>query len=148
MKKICLFLLLTLPLTSCSNNNIFTSISDINNNISIKHNYSEISEYKIKWKDVFFVAKPEYFVYFYSVSCSHCNEIKNAIIEYALNNQNTYFCENSKDVIISEDISNTIGISDVSKLSILGFPTLVEIKNSKLVDNIAGIDKIKSELNL
>lgn len=148
MKKIYWFLLLTLPLTSCSNNNIFTSISDINNNISIKHNYSEISEYKIKWKDVFFVAKPEYFVYFYSVSCSHCNEIKNAIIEYALNNQNIYFCENSKDVIISEDISNTIGISDVSKLSILGFPTLVEIKNSKLVDNIAGIDKIKSELNL
>lgn len=148
MKKLYLVLFSLIFITSCSNNNIFVSSIDDNNSISVKHNYSEISEYKIKWKDVFFIAKPQYFVYFYSLSCSHCNELKNSIIEYSLNNKNIYFCENSKDVIISENTSNTIGIGDISKLSILGFPSLVKIENTKLIDNIAGIDKIKSELKI
>ncbi|HBF68705.1 MAG TPA: hypothetical protein DDW20_05260 [Firmicutes bacterium] len=147
--KIIKFLILScFAITGCSKDELIHPISGTSNTNEIKHSYSEISNYKVSWNDVFFIAKPQYFVYFYSLSCSHCNELKNSVIEYALNRENIYFCENSKDVIISENIANTIGISDVSKLSILGFPSLIKIEDNKLLCNIAGIDKIKLELKI
>lgn len=148
MKNVKLLILSLFVIAGCSKDDSIISNSGTSNVNEIKHNYSEISDYKVLWNDVFFIAKPKYFVYFYSLSCSHCSELKNSIIEYALKSKNIYFCENSKDVIISENISKTIGISDVSKLSILGFPSLIKIADNKLLFNIAGIDKIKFELKI
>ncbi|MBR0295389.1 MAG: hypothetical protein IJQ67_05765 [Bacilli bacterium] len=49
-----------------------------------------------------------------------------------------YFVEFNDDVTITIDIKNTIGVSSVSDLSILGTPSLIEIVNHRVSNNLAG----------
>lgn len=135
-------------LKSCSSSSISIPCCDSEISHITNHNYSEINQYKISWKNTFSQAKTSYFVYFYSLTCSHCEQLKNDIIEYALDNQNIYFCQNSEEIIISEDVYSTIGISSYEHLSILGFPSLIYIDNGILKSNIAGVPNIKIVLNL
>lgn len=135
-------------LKSCSLTSISVPCCDSEISHIINHDYSEINQYKISWKNTFSLAKTSYFVYFYSLTCSHCEQLKNEIIEYALVNQNIYFCQNSEEVVISENVSATIGISSYEYLSILGFPSLIYIENGTLKTNIAGVPNIKIVLNL
>lgn len=113
-----------------------------------KHSYNEITDKKINWNDVFFPQKGHYFVYFYSLTCSHCNELKNDIIEYALNHDDIYFVQDSEDIVIDKNIASTIGINDVKNLCIKGFPSIIEIDKKILVKNVVGISDIVSLLNL
>ena len=81
MKKLMLILPILL-LSSCS---IYISSEQSflsSEEVSINHEYDEIVNQKILWNDIFSVAKPTYFVYFYSVVCQNCHSIKNEIIEY------------------------------------------------------------------
>lgn len=135
-------------LNSCSTSSISIPSNDSEISHIINHNYSEINQYKISWKTTFSQAKTSYFVYFYSLTCSHCEQLKNDIIEYALKNENMYFCQNSEEVIITENVYSTIGISSYEHLSILGFPSLIYIENGILKSNIAGVPNIKIVLNL
>lgn len=142
--KIKIFLILIIPLlSSCGGNYIsLSSKIDNTNNESVNHDYPEIKQYKIEWNDIFIQAKTNYFVYFYSLTCSHCASLKNKIIEYALLNKNVYFCSNSEEVKITKNIENTIGKNDIKSFAILGFPSLVKVEKSYCVLNIAGEDEI------
>ena len=98
---------------------------------------------------MFSVNYKQYFVYFYSLGCHHCNELKNDIIEFALNGQeHIYFIQESIDFVISDNIDNTIGISSIENMAILGFPSLVYINNSRVMENIGGISKIRNRLKI
>ena len=112
-----------------------------------EHDYSEIQDKKISWDDVFKQEPYTYYCYIYSEKCSHCNEIKNVVIDYALNHSNFYFVEFNKDVIpVMNDVSMTIGAKDVSEAGILGTPTLFYLINYTLIENIAGSQKVLDEL--
>ena len=83
------------------------------------------------------------------IGCHHCNELKNDIIEFALNGQeHIYFIQESIDFVISDNIDNTIGISSIENMAILGFPSLVYINNSRVMENIGGISKIRNRLKI
>lgn len=112
----------------------------------INHTYSEIKDKKLTWNYLFFDADSPYYVYCYSLTCSHCNSIKNKIIEYALKVDNFYFYEDSSLTKFSDDIDSTIGISSSDNLMIKGFPTLLKIEQSKLTKNIYGEGSIFNEL--
>ena len=94
------------------------------------------------------MAKPTYFVYFYSLVCQNCNSIKNEIIEYGLANDDIYFVQDSKEFVFGNDITKTIGISDISFFFISGFPTLIEIDNAILVNHVVGVNNIRKTLFL
>ena len=147
MKKIMLILPILL-LSSCSiyqsSEQSFLSTQEV----SINHEYDEIDNQKLLWNDIFSVAKPTYFVYFYSLVCQNCNSIKNEIIEYGLANDDIYFVQDSKEFVFGNDILNTIGVSDISFFIISGFPTLVLINNSKITNHIVGTKNIIDFLNL
>ena len=147
MKKLMLILTI-LFLSSCS---IYESSEQSflsSQEVSINHEYDEIVNQKLLWNDIFSVAKPTYFVYFYSLVCQNCNSLKNEIIEYGLANDDIYFVQDSKEFVFGNDILNTIGVSDVSFFFISGFPTLVLIKNSKITNHIVGTKNIIDFLNL
>ena len=104
-----------------------------------EHDYNEIEELLISWGDIFKIEDPRYYVYFYSETCSHCKNIKNEVIGYSLSNQTPmYFVTFNKEVVVSHDISNTIGLTSVEGLSILGTPSLLDIESGVIVQNIAG----------
>ena len=147
MKKLFLTIISSIFLSSCS---LFSSISTSlvvkSLDEEINHTYSEIKNKKLTWNYLFFDASSPYFVYCYSLTCSHCNSIKNKIIEYALKVENFYFYEDSSLTKFSDDIDSTIGISSSENLAIKGFPTLLKIEQSKLTKNIYGEGSIFNEL--
>lgn len=150
MKKF-LLIISILFLTSCVEQNStisFSSISSIAISNEIEHEYSEISYYRLNWNEIFNVEKDDYYVYLFSTTCSHCSSIKNKIIEFALNNRNVYFIEDSAEIIFKNDVNYTIGLTSFENLAILGFPSLLKITNKILNKNIAGTEKIINELKL
>ena len=147
MKK----LMLVFPILLLSSCSIYESTEQSflsSEEVSINHEYDEIVNQKLLWNDIFSVAKPTYFVYFYSLVCQNCNSIKNEIIEYGLANNDIYFVQDSKEFVFGNDITKTIGISDISFFFISGFPTLIEIDNAILVNHVVGVNNIRKTLFL
>lgn len=136
-------------LYSCSKSPPSSSIVSASVPTEIQRDYSEIKEWEISWESVFILAKPGYFVYFYSRECSHCASIKNQIIEYALANPDTmYFVGDSKKVVFGENVKTTIDCSRIEDFFIAGYPTLAVISEAKCVQNIPGAKPILSYLKI
>lgn len=148
-KTIYLFLSAAFALTGCEQSPSFfpskpsSSISEI-----VEHDYKEIASKKIDWNDMFNQGQNGYYIYFYSLTCAHCKNLKNKMIEYALKNDDLFFTEASEKVIILEDISKTIGSTSISTMGILGYPSLIKIEQKVCVFNVAGESEIISKLNL
>ena len=150
MKKF-LLIIPFLFLTSCVEQNpnlSFSSISSVSISLEIEHEYSEITDYRINWDEIFNVGKDNYYVYLFSITCSHCSSIKNKIIEFAINNKDIYFVEDCGEIIFKNDVNYTIGLTSTENLAILGFPSLLKITNKILTKNVAGTEKIITELKL
>lgn len=111
--------------------------------IEVEHDYSEVSAYQIKWENMFDQNLEKYYVYFYSPTCDHCIELKNWIIELALNRGDIFFVKSSTSVVISNDVKNTIGVVFAGDFSILGYPSMAEISSKKVTKNVAGKAQIK-----
>ena len=136
----CLF-----ALVSCQGRNI----SSINTASKLSHDYKEIEDKIIEWKDIFSICYPRYFVYIYSETCSHCNAIKNEVIEFSINSPDTFFFVrfNKEEIALTSDVKKTIGAKSVCDLSILGTPTLIEIVEGAVANNIAGSTQALEFLN-
>ena len=115
---------------------------------TIEHDYKEITSKKIDWDEMFSQPQNEYKIYFYSLTCGHCKNLKNTVIEFALQNDNFFFIEASEKVVIQKDVSNTTGAVSVSGMAIQGYPSLVKIEQKVCVFNVAGENEIISKLNL
>lgn len=122
--------------------------SSCNLNFSSKeYDYSMIENLKIEWTNLFLQSKVSYFVYIYQEHCFYCNELKNEIISFALNEiYPTYFIKYSIEIPIDNDIENTINATTVEKVFIKGVPTLLKIERSTLTLNIAGYNEIFTTL--
>ena len=111
--------------------------------------YSDFSNLNLEWKNLFFPAKSQYFVYIYSFSCLHCAHIKKEVLSTIKEHKELfYLIEYSDDIPISSNVSETIGKERIEEVSILGTPTLIEISNHYVALNIAGEKEITSYLAL
>lgn len=132
------FILLTL-LSSCS----ITNHSDL-----IYEDYNQLEEYQITWRDLFLQSNSEYFVYIYSLSCLHCQNIKEEVISFVISEKYpTYLIEYTKDIPISNNVEDCIGSSSYVEVTIKGTPSLLQIKNGYLILNVAGSKEILSVLD-
>ena len=138
-------LTLTLPCLFLLSSCLFGREESINKD----HSYDEIEDYKIEWNSLFSLAKTHYFVYFYSVHCGHCEQIKNQIIEYSLTHiEEFFFLEYTSEIPVITNPEQTIGVDNLENFGIRGTPSLVEIENKKVVLNLSGTNDILSFLNL
>ena len=110
------------------------------------YSYSDVKDKEILYSNIFGVKSNSYYVYFYSRTCSHCNDLKSFIIPKIIERSDIYLVEASEQVTIVEDISLTIGASSIENFGILGYPSLVKIDEKVVSKNIAGINPIKNEL--
>ncbi len=108
----------------------------------VNHDYVEISQFRIAWNETFDQELDEYFVYYFSMTCSHCQKLKNFIIEKALERGDIFFVEASADDVIKNSVISTFNSSSAEFLAILGYPSLVKISHKILVENVAGDDAI------
>ena len=139
--KTLLLFITSISLSSC--------IQSREERINIEHDYDDISELKIDWKDAFLQAKTQYFLYFYSKYCGHCELIKNQIIGYVLDSNETfYFIEYIDEIPLTSNTELTIGAESWDQFAIRGTPSLAKIENKKAVCNLCGTNDILSFLNL
>ena len=132
-----------LLITTLINLTLLTSCVSIKVSELTKQDYKDIEQYKITWKDLFSQANSEYFVYIYSVSCSHCNDIKRDIINFVLNQTYpTYVIEYNKEIPISSYVEDSIGSTRFEYVSIIGTPSLLQIVEGVLSLNVAGSKEI------
>ena len=144
MKKTILLPLLV-SLIGCNNANQ-SNDSSIFSSTLIDHSYDEVIDKMIEWNDLFLVNQNNYFAYIFSKTCSHCNNIKNEVIDYALTVTNFYFINFTSDIPIVTNTEPTLNQSDVKHMGILGTPTLIEIYNHTSIMNIAGEYEIVKNL--
>lgn len=141
------YTLLLIPfLVSCGLTNTKELESEYSN-IS-PHDYSEVDDKLILWENVFFQEDDFYYCYIFSKTCSHCNAIKDYVIDYALRKNNMYFVEYNKDIPIMSDVSSTIDATSIDNIGILGTPTLLEVFNHALISNVAGEKNILQKLQI
>ncbi len=129
--------LMTIFMISACQNNTNTISQEIPS-----HDYDEISHLLIKWEELFIQSNELYHCYIYSPYCSHCENIKNNVIDIALTLDNFYFLTYDHNIPILSDVSGTIGAKQIEDVGILGTPTLLEVTESAITNNIAGENSI------
>ena len=114
--------------------------------IEVERSYSEVKDFELTWESMFDVNRSTYYVYFYSVTCEHCKELKNYIVEKALEREDIYFVKGSSTDQITTDPTKSNNAGNPGDIWILGYPSLIKIVEQKCVKNLAGINQIKGEL--
>lgn len=114
--------------------------------ISISHYYDEVQDYELMWETIFDVNSNDYYVYFYSTTCNHCEELKDYIVEKALTREDIYFVRGSSKDQIGNDPNKSKYAENPGDIWILGYPSLLKITGHKCMKNLAGISQIKGEL--
>lgn len=112
----------------------------------IEHSYDEVKDKHVFYSDIFSIESDIYYVYFYSTTCSHCNNLKEFIIPLALQRDDIYFVEASREIVFLKSIEETIGLTSIEGFGILGYPSLIKIEEHIVKKNLAGILPIRSEL--
>ena len=116
-------------------------IRETTNNKNIVEQEEIIKNKEIPWLEALNQKENHYIIFVYSETCGHCHDMMDEIIDFAKSGiLVTYFINTRKnEVPISREIiENT---TDITELSILGTPTILEIESKTVIKNIAGIDK-------
>lgn len=142
-KKLVLILFSSILFSGCSLTKTDEKI-DVSDIVipNTNHEYFEVDYMSINWADILLQNKEAYYVYIYSLMCTHCQELKNYIIDEALKRDDIFFVKGSNKDVIKTEVSNTIGATDVKDIAILGYPSMLKISNKTLVQNLAGNSKI------
>ena len=107
--------------------------------------YEDFKDRFLLYSNIFFIDKENYYVYFFSRTCGHCNNLKPFILKKA-KEEDIYFVESCEEIVFSEDVSSTIGLTSIDGFAILGYPTLIKIEEKTITKNLGGIPLIRSEL--
>ena len=106
------------------------------------HNYHEIKDRLIDWDNVFNQVDDDYLVYFYSERCGHCNEIKQDIIKFYLNEyMPMYFVCTDYQVVVGPR-SDLTGIDNINDFYIFGTPFLLRLLEHKVSNYYVGTHEI------
>ena len=133
--------LLFVSLTSLAIVASCSPIRETTNNKNVIEQEEIIKNQSISWFDALNQKENNYIVFVYSETCGYCHDMMDEIIDFAKSEILVTYFINSQ--IYKVPISNEIkeNIADINQLSILGTPTILEIENKIVVNNIAGIDK-------
>lgn len=136
-------LLSILILCGCSNNELPSSSYP-------EHQYSEIADLMITYDRGFDIDENDHFLYFYSETCYYCKQIKDEVIDFAINKHFPIYFIQANDSIPSnhnaEEINQTIKSNDVNDLFVGATPQLVLIEQGRIAKSI--LDTIYIELEL
>ena len=128
-------------LTACSQSENFS------NSFKEYKEFEVVVNNSITWPEILNQKEKSYLVFFYSETCAYCHEMQQEVIDFAITCPlKTYFLNTSENTVpIKED--KVINIKNYEEASITGTPTILEVKEATITDNIAGIDDCLTYLN-
>ena len=139
-----LFLLSNIVLTSCQQ--VEEETPEQEDTITL--DYEDFLDIHLEWKNLFSPAKSQYFVYIYSISCGHCNQIKKEVLEFVNDHKEAfYLIEFNSDIPTKTNVAESIGKEKIEEVSILGTPTLIGVTNWAISLDIAGEKEITDYLS-
>lgn len=102
----------------------------------------------ITWPEILNQEEKSYIIFFYSETCAYCHEMQQEAIDFAITCPlKTYFLNTSENTVpIKED--KAINVKNYEEASITGTPTILEVNEATITDNIAGIDDCLTYLNV
>ena len=130
-------LALLLVLSGCT-----VTIDSEDNYCSISYDYSDFEDKSIVWNDLFTVEGELYYVYIYSPTCGHCNDIKEDVLCKVSISSSIFLLEYKKDIPIITDRNSVIGKTDIEDLGILGTPSMFKIEDHIITDYLVGTGQI------
>ena len=106
-----------------------------------------VIENSIIWPEILNQEEKNYIIFFYSETCAYCHEMQEEVVDFAITCPlKTYFLNTSENTVpIKED--KIINVKNYEEASITGTPTILEVKEATITDNIAGIDDCLTYLN-
>ena len=100
-------------------------------------------ESQIVWEDVLKQEDELYYVYFYSLTCGYCANLKAQMLEYNQTTTNVlYFCNVTDGFMYKENVNSVIGCNEISEFGIVGIPSLIEITKNTVSNYFLGISAI------
>ena len=105
----------------------------------------------LDWQDSLKQQESNYLLFFYSKTCTYCQEIiedvqafcdENIMKVYWINTRET-----STTIPVSYDIDKTLGVDDVSNLFIRGTPSIIEVFKGIVVANVPGKENCLTFIN-
>lgn len=126
----------TLNVVSCTKG---SKICRGNMNASIDH--------PISWNDLLKQDVDHYLVLVYSETCAHCKEVLDSNHSFPSDTLSRLFCitfDSSISVLPNPEF--TIGASNTEDVWIYAVPTLIEIKDQTVINNVYGSDEVLSLL--
>ncbi len=137
MKKLLNLVLPFLILTGCNNSNTAKP----------NHNYHETKECLISWCDVFTQEEDDYLVYFYSERCGYCNDIKQSIISFYLEEKaEMYFVCTDIEAVFGQS-TNLTGVDSIDEFYIFGTPFLIRLLDHRIESYYVGSKQILNFIN-
>lgn len=109
--------------------------------------YEVVVNNSITWPEILNQEEKNYIIFFYSETCAYCHEMQQEVIDFAITCPlKTYFLNTSENTVpIKED--KIINVKNYEEASITGTPTILEVNDATITDNIAGIDDCLTYLN-
>lgn len=137
------FTLFVFLLLSCHGENTELSMEDITS-----RDYWEIDELTIAWQHIFYLNQEDYYIYVYAPGCSHCQALKDEVIEYAKANPAIplYFVLATNDITRGNNPDEALGATTIEEAFIVGWPSLIGIKFHTLIKYFLGVEAIRLEL--
>lgn len=113
--------------------------------------YETYKDLHLNAKTAFHGDDEEYYLYFYTKKCPHCDEIKKQIFKQAENTEVPLYFINNDDVkgILkrTDDINvSNYGVTSFKDIEIYGFPTLILVKKRRVILDFLGSGEITEEL--
>ena len=116
-----------------------------------EHTYEEVVDLQITYDKSFSISENDHFIYFYQETCHSCQEIKDEVIDFAINKYaEIYFVAATEEIPHNYDyqeINQTLGSSNVEDVFVGVTPQLALIKNGKIEKNIINPIYIEEELS-
>ena len=101
----------------------------------------------IAWPEILNQEEKSYIIFFYSETCAYCHEMQQEVIDFAITCPlKTYFLNTSENTVPIKE-NKVINVKNYEEASITGTPTILEVNDAVITDNIAGIDDCLTYLN-
>ena len=109
--------------------------------------FEVVANNSITWPEILNQEEKSYIIFFYSETCAYCHEMQQEVIDFAITCPlKTYFLNTSENTVpIKEE--KVINVKNYEEASITGSPSILEVKEATITDNIAGIDDCLTYLN-
>lgn len=148
-KNFGLVCLLSITLVGCVKKSgtsaLLTTSSKVDISIEISYEYDDLEEKIIYWDEIPLIDLNEFYVYFFSRTCIHCQNIKEQVIPMILKHTNYFACEASNEFEFCA-IQPTGNLNEIN-FCIIGYPTAVYFKNGCVITYANGEKEVLTLLS-